>query len=87
MPLLEIELNRIRPHREYWGPLGNHQWQLFYTLWKLLLRCVSHTYQQTLSLLLMSWFDTVIGQLKRAHNTFTCDLFIMKIMSSDAHFC
>ena len=79
MPLLEIELNRIRPHREYWGPLGNHQWQLFYTLWKLLLRWVSHTCRQALSLLLSldSW---------KEHTLPSCNLFIMKIMSPGAHF-
>ena len=34
MLLLEIELDQIRPLREYWGPLGNHQWQLFNLIWR-----------------------------------------------------
>ena len=34
MLLLEIELDQIRPLREYWGLLGNIQWQLFYLIWK-----------------------------------------------------
>ena len=33
MLLLEIKLDQIRPLR-YWGPLENHQWQLFYPFWK-----------------------------------------------------
>ena len=30
----EIKLDQIRPHREYWRPLGNREWKLFYLIWK-----------------------------------------------------
>ena len=34
MLLLEIKLDQIRPHRDYWRQLGNHNWQLFYFISK-----------------------------------------------------
>ena len=34
MLLLEIELDQIRPRKDYWSPLGNHKLQLFYLIWK-----------------------------------------------------
>ena len=32
--LLEIELDQIWPSRDYWRPLGNSKWQLFYLIFK-----------------------------------------------------
>ena len=69
---LDIKLDQIRPRREYWRLLGNHELQLFYFIWKF-----------KVSVCLLYRFLAVV-QLMNKISFFKSDIFYSEVEFKDS---